>query len=123
MHVDFLTSPETLKLWAGFPLKERSKLFHRKFPNKRIAVTSLRRLYSTHRIKRKIVRQEKVKPSHVMQNFDYKRRELIKLIDQAKREGRKLMFLDEINFTKRSFMSLDYSVKGKNQQVDQERIY
>ena len=58
-----------------------------------------------------------------MQNFDYKRRELIQKIDQAKREGRKLMFLDEINFTKRSVMSLDYSVKGKNQQVDQERIY
>lgn len=58
-----------------------------------------------------------------MQNFDYKRRELIQKIDQAKREGRKLMFLDEINFTKRSFLSLDYSVKGQNQQVDQERIY
>ena len=58
-----------------------------------------------------------------MQNFDYKRRELIQKIDQAKREGRKLMFLDEINFTKRSFLSLDYSCKGKNQQVDQERIY
>ena len=58
-----------------------------------------------------------------MQNFDYKRRELIKQIDQVKREGRKLMFLDEINFTKRSVMSLDYSVKGQNQQVDQERIY
>ena len=56
VHIDFLTSPETLKIWAGFPLKERSKLFHRKFPNKRIAVTSLRRLYSTHRIKRKVVR-------------------------------------------------------------------
>ena len=38
-----------------------------------------------------------MKPSHVMQNFDYKRRELIKQIDQAKREGRKLLFLDEIN--------------------------
>ena len=58
-----------------------------------------------------------------MQNFDYKRRELIKKIDQAKLEGRKLIFLDEINFTKRSFLSLDYSVKGQNQQVDQERIY
>ena len=58
-----------------------------------------------------------------MQNFDYKRRELIKQIDQVKREGRKLMFLDEINFTKRSVMSLDYSVKGQNQQVDQERVY
>ena len=58
-----------------------------------------------------------------MQNFDHKRRELIKQIDQAKREGRKLMFLDEINFTKRSFLSLDYSNKGQNQQVDQERVY
>ena len=71
-----MINPETLKFWAGRTLKERVILFHRKFPNKRIAVTSLRRLYQQKKIKRKVVRQEKVKPPHIREAFDQKRRKL-----------------------------------------------
>lgn len=33
------------------------------------------------------------------------------------------MYLDEITFTKRSFQTKDYSQKGDNQKVDQQRVY
>ena len=75
--MDFLTNPETLRLWAGKSMKERTILFHRKFPNKRIAVTSLRRPYLSKVIKRKVVRQEKLKPAHVQAVFDTSRRKLL----------------------------------------------
>ena len=55
-HIEFLISTETLNLWAGKTLAERVLLFHRKFANKNIAVTSLRRLYLKNRVKRKVVR-------------------------------------------------------------------
>ena len=55
-HIDFLTNKDTLQLWAGKTLKQRTVLFHRMFPNKRIAMNSLRRLYLKHGIKRKKVR-------------------------------------------------------------------
>ena len=63
-HIDFLISPITLERWAGLIMKKRTVYFHRKFTNKRIAVTSLRRLYLRHGIKCKKVRQEKVMPLH-----------------------------------------------------------
>ena len=63
-HINFLTSYETLEEWAGYTLKYRTKLFHRKFTDKRIAVTCLRRLYLKHGIKCKKVRQEKYMPEH-----------------------------------------------------------
>ena len=44
-HIDFLLSPITLERWAGLTMKKRTVYFHRKFMNKRIAVTTLRRLY------------------------------------------------------------------------------
>ena len=44
-HIDFLISPITLERWAGLTMMQRTVYFHRKFTNKRIAVTSLRRLY------------------------------------------------------------------------------
>ena len=98
-------------------------LFHRTFPDKRIAVTSLRKLYLRNGIKRKKVRQEKYKPGHVLINFNNRKRELIAALDQAAVEKRKLIFLDEICFTKRSFQSRDWSVKGDHQHVDQNDIF
>ena len=40
-HIDYLTSADTLKSWAGKPLAERCVLFHRHFGNHRINQTLL----------------------------------------------------------------------------------
>ena len=58
-HVAFLISMHTLEQWAGLTMKQRTVLFHRRFTDKRIAVTTLRRLYLRHGIRCKKVRQEK----------------------------------------------------------------
>ena len=62
-HIDYLINPQTIQQWAGRTVKERAILFQRQFQKKRIAVTSLRRLYQKHGIKSKKVRQEKVMPA------------------------------------------------------------
>ena len=68
-HREFLINPKTLEVWAGSTIKERCQLFHRRFPNKRIAPTSLRRLYQQNKIKRKKVRQEKYLPGRLRANY------------------------------------------------------
>ena len=68
-HIDFLISPITLERWAGLTMQKRTVFFHRQFTNKRIAVTSLRRLYLRHGIKCKKVRQEKVMPLTARKDF------------------------------------------------------
>ena len=98
-HIDFLTSQDTLMRWAGRTFKERCKLFHRIYPDKRIAITSLRRLYLKHKIKRKKVRQEKIKPGHVKATFEDQKYKKAGELDQARKKGHKILFLDEINFT------------------------
>ena len=55
-HIDFLINPKTLEHWAGLTMKQRTVYFHRQFTNKRIAVTSLRRLYLKHGLRCKKVR-------------------------------------------------------------------
>ena len=119
-QLDFLLSKDTLNLWAGRTLAERCMLFHRKFPHKRIAVTSLRRLYLTHGIKRKIVRQEKLRPSHIRDNLEESKRKKLAEINAAIAEGRKMLWLDELNFTKRTLQSKEWSSKNTNLSVDQE---
>ena len=68
-HVDFLRSDRTLELWSGKRLRERSALFHQRYPAKKIAVTTLRRLYLKHKVRRKKVRQEKLLPEGQRESF------------------------------------------------------
>ena len=83
-HYDFLLNPRILERWAGLTMKQRTIMFHRQFTDKRIAVTSLRRLYLRNGIRCKKVRQEKVMPERTRQNFVQKCRSLIEDIEQAK---------------------------------------
>ena len=100
VHVDFLTSERTLELWSGKTPKERTVLFRSRFPAKRIAVTSLRKLYLRHKIKRKKVRQEKSLPGNLQAEFQSQCRELLNTLAEARQQQRTIVFLDEINFTK-----------------------
>ena len=101
-HLDFLLSSETLKRSAGKSLAERSALFSQQFPGKRIAKTTLQRLYRQHKIKRKAVKITKCyKEKHLASYQKWKEIVLQKLKEVAD-GGLKLVWLDEVNFTKRS---------------------
>ena len=104
-------------------MKERTVMFHMQFPDKRIAVTSLRRLYLKNKIKRKKLRQEKVMPP--VQKLEYAEscREVLAQLDQAKAEQRLTLYLDEVNFTKLSLMKRDWSARNSNLTVDQVDVY
>lgn len=122
-HVRYLIDRETLRSWAGYTLAERAALFERRFHSKRLAVTTLRRIYLQNGVKRKKVRQEKVMPQRAWENFDENRRELIQKLALALEQGRKIIYLDEICFTKRSFLGVGWSRTKENLHVDQVQIY
>lgn len=122
-HIDFLLQPKTLELWSGLTMKQRTIMFHRQFTDKRIAVTSLRRLYLKHGVRRKKVRQEKHLPLHVRSGYQEKCRRKLEEITRVKNGGRKLVYLDEINFTKRSVTLKEWSAKNTNLTIDNEDIY
>ena len=50
-------------------MRMRCVLFHRTFPDKRVAVTCLRRLYLKHGVRRKKVRQDKYLPTKICQDY------------------------------------------------------
>jgi transposase len=123
VHVNFLTSLYTLEQWAGLTMKQRTVLFHRRFTDKRIAVTSLRRLYLRHGIRCKKVRLAKTMTQRVRRNFVQSCQRLLSEMEQAEHEGCVLVFADEICFTKRSIRLREWSSKNTNLTVDQEEVY
>ena len=113
----------TLEQWSGMPMKQRTVLFHRRFPDKRIAITTLRRLYLRHGIRRKKVRQEKTMTQRVRRNFVENCQRLLAEMEQAKREGCIVVFADETLFTKRAIKLNEWSAKNTSLTVDQEDVY
>ena len=104
-------------------MKERVKLFHRQYPDKRIAITSLRRLYLKHKIKRKKVVQDKVMPPNIQQNFNNQCHELLQKVNSVKDQNRKIIYLDETVFSKLSLMNKEWSPKNSNLFVDSRQVY
>ena len=104
-HISFLTADNTLERWAGKTLKERCALFHRQFTNKRIAVTTLRRLYLRHKIKRKKVRQQKHLPDNYRANFARRCGHVLEQLKRVKEQGLPVAYADEICFTKLAIQS------------------
>jgi len=113
----------TLEQWSGMTMKQRTILFHRQFTDKRIAVTSLRRLYLRHGIRCKKIRLEKTMTQRVRRNFVQNCKNLLAEMEQAEREGRILVFADETLFTKRAIKQREWSAKHTNLTADQEDIY
>ena len=70
-------------------------------------------------MKIKAVRQEKRMPLSTWRTFNEKKAKLIQELKDARREGRKIIYLDEICFTKRSFMGTTWSKRHENIRVDQ----
>jgi len=122
-HVAFLLSERVLEQWSGKTMKERTVLFHRIFPDKRIAVTSLRRLYLKHKIRRKRVRHVKVLPPGLQAQYAEKCSEVLAELEWAETEGRTVVFLDEINFTKLSLARTEWAARNSNLSVDQREMY
>ena len=118
VHVDFLLSPVTLEQWAGLTLKQRTVRFHRQFTDKRIAVTSLRRLYLSHGVRRKKVRKEKVLPPRLKERYTEQCCAVLANIHAAKSSGRKLVYCDEIVFSKLALQTKEWSTKNTNLTVD-----
>ena len=62
-------------------------------------------------------------PQKTRQNFVQHCRSLVEDVEQAKREGRLIIYMDEINFTKRSLKLREWSTKNANLTVDQKDVY
>ena len=89
--------------WAGRTMKERVVLFHRRFPNKRISLTALYRLYKANGVKRKAVKVNKTTPPPKVHNYEEQRAAVEKKVDEARAAGMPVVYLDELCFTKQNY--------------------
>ena len=84
-------------------------MFHRKYPNKKVSASKLRRLYLANGVRRKEIKVAKLLPESTVRNFDQQRDAVLTKLRQAKADNLPVLFLDEIVFTKRSLITRTWS--------------
>jgi hypothetical protein len=58
-HIGYLVSPSTLQESAHLSLAERAQMFHRRFGEKKISPSTIRRIYLKHKIRFKNIKRGK----------------------------------------------------------------
>jgi hypothetical protein len=122
-QIDFLVSNATLGLWAGYSLLERAALFHRRFADCKITPSTLRAVYHKFGIKKKKVVLVKRTAPLANQRWPTTERDIVRQIEASDREGRILIFCDEVMFTKHTNQARDWSRMHHNIEVEQKKAF
>lgn len=113
-NIDYLTDRDTLQQWSGRTLLERCILFHRRFADKKISKTKLHQTYRDHGIRNKVVKYTKFQPTQNAYKYESERRLARFGLQFAYKKDMKVLFLDEVNFTRHSNHRTAYSHKYEN---------
>ena len=119
---EWLTSAATLSAHVGLSLKDRCKLFHRQFPERKMNETLLRKIYRLHGVKKKVIRWKKRLKANTLKKFEKLKEDLRKEVQLARDQGFEILYTDECMFTRKSLQPIEYSRRSCNVEVDLEMI-
>lgn len=98
-HIGFLTSSQTLQEWAPLSLKERSVLFHRRFPETVASASTIAKVYRLHRIKFKQIKRGKRHIDFANPHYRNMLADIHASIARCIADHTRLVFLDEAIFS------------------------
>ena len=122
-HIQYLTSQETLELWAGKSLAERAKLFHRKFTDRWTYPAKISKIYKDNGITKKRVKIQKSTGKQTLTEYQRATQKCKEEVEQAIAEGLPVIYIDESVFSKRTINDTDYSQEYCNISVQEKDLY
>jgi transposase len=122
-HTDYLTSQATVDAWAGYSLDERASLFMKQFPGQPMTGGRLWHLYHRQGIRFKVVKSVKEAPPHRAVLIPAQCRAALAELRRAQAEDRKIIWIDEVMFTKHTNMKSDWNARYRNTVVTQKKSF
>ena len=98
-------------------------MFHRRFPEKFISPMRICRLYKANNITMKKFQRVKRYSLFQVQRKHVFAKEVMEKLESMKRESRKMIYVDEICFTKRTVASHTYSSQYSRMMIDENKLY
>ena len=103
-------------------MADRCKLFHRRFPDKKLNETLLRRVYRIHGVKKKALRWKKRPKANTLKQYGKLKEQLREEINATVVAGFDILWLDECMFTRKTVPLIEWSNKLTNIEVEEETI-
>ena len=117
-EIEWLTSRSRLREHTALSLEARCQDFKRTFPTAHMNTALLRQIYRMNSIKKKKLRWYK-EPEN--KDEDQVRQELANMkrqLTRAKRDGYRIIYLDETMFTRKTVADTEWALPGENMTVD-----
>ena len=114
----WIVNSRTLREQIGMSLVDRCKHFQKEFPDGHLNPTLLQKVYHQHKIKKRALRWFKV-PNHP--DPEKARQQLTtmkRLLTRARNDGYRVVYLDEICFTRTTVPKTEYCLQKENVAAD-----
>ena len=119
---DYIVSETTLLEQAGLSLVERCLQINRLHPFPPLNPTLLRRIYRRIGVKKKAINYNKFCKPGMEEQLPQLMKNQKKLLDDAKAEGRQILYIDETMFTRKAIKKLEWARKHENAEVDEKLL-
>jgi len=117
-HIEYITSPATLKRQTGMALGVRLAEFLSKFPEKKISLTTFCRIYKKHQIRNKRIKITKLPDRVVRQRIKKQTAFMAKQLHEMIDRGFRIIFLDETLITKSTIPKREWTPKKQRLDID-----
>jgi hypothetical protein len=121
-HLDYLLHPDTLNQWAHLSLKQRTKMFHRRFPELTVSASLLHRTYKKHGVRFKYIQKVKKIIDYSNEHYAEMFRRMQQQLREFKEKHMKLVFLDEAVFTFNTFGTKAWAGKYNSIKVNEQNL-
>ena len=114
-----MINPTTLDNWASKSLEERVRLFKRRYPESKITVYKLRKLYSKHKIRNKCIKYGKVPRVASLMDIVMQAVDLSQEVQDGVDRRFRIIQLDECVVTKKTAPKHAWTLPKTNITLDQ----
>jgi transposase len=117
-----LVSPSTLQESAHLSLAERAQLFHRRFGEKKISPSTIRRIYLKHKIRFKNIKRGKREIDFTEPHYRSLFNRMHSLLKQMRESNTQVIYLDETMFTFSTFRAKGWAHNRDRIRVNDSKL-
>ena len=99
-------------------LKDRVHHFKKQFPGSRMNYTLLSKVYKMHKVKKRRITWKKKANNRTEDEFRREKQKLLRQLEKVKKEGYRIIYIDETMFTKSALPKTEYCLPRQNLNID-----
>ena len=102
-------------------LVDRAQHFRKQFSGSRMGYTLLTRVYRLHGVKKRRITWKKKANNRTEAEYKREKKKLLRQLEKARRDGYRIIYLDEAMFTKSALPKTEYCLPKQNLNIDKSQ--